>query len=572
MKLSIKKIYFIIFFLIALLINFQSPANSSNIKYTSKNISNYFSGIILASQNNNEEALKYLKKVQFIKDRHSNFNVEFVRTLILLGKTKEAFNFAASVWKEDEFFFDGDLLLGLDALIKKNYIKAEKHFRRLNKISIYNFYYEDFFGNILMSWSKAAEGKKEVSFDLYNQIPNRYTHLKKIQNAFLQCHFNTNKTEQAFVQLTEDEDYNFSRYNFFLINYLLSKNEKNKAKKIIKTSRKLHNSNLLIKQTEDFISNKNEKKILDLFSCHNPRDVLAEFFYIMANLYASEKNYQLSNYYLKISSFLNEKFLPNKTLLAENFYFQGRYEMSEKMYNSIKPIGSTYSWYASTSIASILLNTTNKEFSISTLEKDFNSILSPSVEQYYELANFYKENEFYEKSIKYYSLALKNLNKDHPLVPKIFDRRGTSYERLGLWEKAEQDLLESLKIIPDQPHVLNYLAYTWIDKGINLDKGLEMLNKAMNLRENDGYIIDSVGWAYYAKENYIEAGKFLQRAVELLPRDPIINDHYADTLWMLNKNIQARYFWKYVLSLEGIEEELKDSINNKLIFGITKKL
>ena len=94
----------------------------------------------------------------------------------------------------------------------------------------------------------------------------------------------------------------------------------------------------------------------------------------------------------------------------------------------------------------------------------------------------------------------------------------------------------------------------------------------MNLRENDGYIIDSVGWAYYAKENYIEAGKFLQRAVELLPRDPIINDHYADTLWMLNKNIQARYFWKYVLSLEGIEEELKDSINNKLIFGITKKL
>ena len=215
MKLSIKKIYFIIFFLIALLINFQSPANSSNIKYTSKNISNYFSGIILASQNNNEEALKYLKKVQFIKDRHSNFNVEFVRTLILLGKTKEAFNFAASVWKEDEFFFDGDLLLGLDALIKKNYIKAEKHFRRLNKISIYNFYYEDFFGNILMSWSKAAEGKKEVSFDLYNQIPNRYTHLKKIQNAFLQCHFNTNKTEQAFVQLTEDEDYNFSRYNFF---------------------------------------------------------------------------------------------------------------------------------------------------------------------------------------------------------------------------------------------------------------------------------------------------------------------------------------------------------------------
>ena len=572
MKLLTKKIYFILFFLITLLVNLQSPANSSNAKYTSKDISNYFSGVVLASQNNTDEALKYLKKIQSIKDRHSNFNVEFIRTLILLGKTKEAFNFAESVWKEDEFFFDGDLLLGLEALMEKDFIKAEKHFRRLNKISIYNFYYEDFFGNILLSWSKAAEKKKKVSFDLFQQIPNRYAHLKKIQNAFLQCHFNTNKTEQAFIELTEDENYNFSRYNFFLINYFLSKNEKNKAKKIIKVSRKLHNSNLLLKQTEDFIVNENEKKILDFFNCQDPKDVIAEFFYIISNIYASEKNYQLSNYYLKILLFLNNKFLPNKTLLAENFYFQKRYKFSKKIYNSIKSIGSTYSWYASTSIASILLNTTNKEFSISALEKDFNSLPNPNSEQYFELANFYKDIEYYEKSIKYYSLALENLTKDHPLTPKIFDRRGVSYERLGLWEKGEQDLLKSLKILPDQPHVLNYLAYSWIDKGINLDKGLEMLNKAMSLKENDGYIIDSVGWAYYVKKNYIEADKFLQKAVELLPSDPIINDHYADTLWMLNKNIQARYFWKYVLNLEGTQEELKDSINKKLIFGITKKL
>ena len=125
--------------------------------------------------------------------------------------------------------------------------------------------------------------------------------MKKIQNAFLQCHFNDNKTEQAFIELTEDENYNFSRYNFFLINYLLSKNEKNKAKEVIKKSRKLHNSNLLLKQTEDFIVNQNEKKILNFFSCHNPNDVMAEFFYIMSNLYASENNYQLSNYYLQIS-------------------------------------------------------------------------------------------------------------------------------------------------------------------------------------------------------------------------------------------------------------------------------
>jgi len=167
---------------------------------------------------------------------------------------------------------------------------------------------------------------------------------------------------------------------------------------------------------------------------------------------------------------------------------------------------------------------------------------------------------------------LKKINKDLFLVPKILDRRGTSFERLGDWEKAEKDLTESLEILPDQAHVLNYLAYSWIDRGINLDKGLKMLKRASKLRENDGYIIDSLGWAYYAKKNYSEAEFFLQRAVELMPSDPIINDHYADTLWMLNKNIQARYVWNYVLKLKDTEQKLKDTINKKLIFGITKKL
>ena len=108
--------------------------------------------------------------------------------------------------------------------------------------------------------------------------------------------------------------------------------------------------------------------------------------------------------------------------------------------------------------------------------------------------------------------------------------------------------------------------------GINLKKALEMLKQAVELRKNDGYIIDSLGWAYYINKNYIDAEKFLQKAVQLMPLDPIINDHYADALWMLDKNIQARYFWQHVLSLDSVEQKLSDNIEKKLIFGITKKL
>ena len=126
--------------------------------------------------------------------------------------------------------------------------------------------------------------------------------------------------------------------------------------------------------------------------------------------------------------------------------------------------------------------------------------------------------------------------------------------------------------MPDQAHVLNYLAYTWVDKGINLDRGLEMLKKATELKKNDGYITDSLGWAYYLKKDYIKAKFFLESAVKLLPSDPVINDHYADTLWMLNKNIQARYIWNNILKLNDVDQELKDVIRKKLIYGIVEKL
>ena len=167
---------------------------------------------------------------------------------------------------------------------------------------------------------------------------------------------------------------------------------------------------------------------------------------------------------------------------------------------------------------------------------------------------------------------MSNVVKNHILFPKILDRRGASYERIGDWEKGEKDLMESLKLLPDQPHVLNYLGYTWIDKGINVDEGLEMIKKANRLRRGDGYIIDSLGWAYFIKKNYIEAEQYLQTAVELLPEDPIINDHYADNLWMLNKRIQARYFWQHVLNLENTDQELKDKVSKKMIFGTTGNL
>jgi len=227
MKFLIKKIYIILFLLIILLTATKTFARDSKIQYAGENISNYFLGVISANQSHNKEAFRYLKKVQSIKNKHSQFNVEFIRTLVLLEKFKQAFAFSKNVWSENEFFFEADLLLGLDSFIKKDYISAERHFERLNKISQYNLIFNNFFGNVLIAWTRALQGNKVESFNFLEKIPSTYHHLKSIQNIFLQCYFDSNDTQKSLEELIENENYNFSRYNFFLVNYLLSKNTQN---------------------------------------------------------------------------------------------------------------------------------------------------------------------------------------------------------------------------------------------------------------------------------------------------------------------------------------------------------
>ena len=194
--------------------------------------------------------------------------------------------------------------------------------------------------------------------------------------------------------------------------------------------------------------------------------------------------------------------------------------------------------------------------------------MKKNIYETYDYAVFLKNNDQYKNSIKFYTEIIKKIDKQHPLYPKVMDGRGVSFERLGEWDKAEKDLLLSLNADPDQAYVINYLAYSWIEQGIKIEKALEMLKKANDLKSNDPYIIDSLGWALFKLKKYEDAKYYLQSAVKLMPADPVVNDHYGDVLWMNGDKIQARYYWNYVLNLKETEKDMRDDINNKLISGL----
>lgn len=149
----------------------------------------------------------------------------------------------------------------------------------------------------------------------------------------------------------------------------------------------------------------------------------------------------------------------------------------------------------------------------------------------------------------------------------IFYFRGICYERSKQWPKSEADLKKALELYPDQPHVLNYLGYSWIDQGVNLDEGMAMIRKAVQQRPDDGYIVDSLGWAYYRIGNYDEAVKQLERAIELKPEDPTINDHLGDAYWRVGRELEARFQWAHARDLKPEPEELP-KIEEKLKNGL----
>jgi Flp pilus assembly protein TadD len=145
--------------------------------------------------------------------------------------------------------------------------------------------------------------------------------------------------------------------------------------------------------------------------------------------------------------------------------------------------------------------------------------------------------------------------------------RGISYERDKQWPKAVADFKKALALYPDQPLVLNYLGYSWVDRGENLDEAFKMLHQAVEARPSDGYIVDSLGWAYYKLGKYDEAVKELERAIDLKPGDPTINDHLGDAYWRIGRKLEAHFQWNHARDL-GPEPDDKQKILEKIAHGL----
>jgi tetratricopeptide (TPR) repeat protein len=184
-----------------------------------------------------------------------------------------------------------------------------------------------------------------------------------------------------------------------------------------------------------------------------------------------------------------------------------------------------------------------------------------------ELGNIQRARKDFAACADTYGKAIDTVPNPEKSNWVMFYFRGICYERSHQWPAAEADMKKALTLYPDQPLVLNYLGYSWVDQGVHMDEGMDMIRRAVEQRPDDGYIVDSLGWANYRTGNYDEAVKNLERAVELKPEDPTINDHLGDAYWRVGRTLEAHFQWSHAKDLNPEPEDLP-KIEAKLKDGL----
>ncbi|KLN62284.1 hypothetical protein WH96_01825 [Kiloniella spongiae] len=296
-----------------------------------------------------------------------------------------------------------------------------------------------------------------------------------------------------------------------------------------------------------------------------PGDAFAEILFGFASLHAQEKAYDTGLVYANQALKLRPDYEEAKILVGEIMQTQGRSRAAIDLYKTI-PLDSPYAWTIGLRIADELDALGQEEETLVALAQ-LEDLRPERFEPHLRKGNMLRASEKYAEAADAYGEAINRIDENDSRYWSLFYFRGIAYERIKKWPKAEADFLKALELSPDQPHVLNYLAYSWVELEKNLEEAEDMLIKAVELRPDDGYVVDSLGWVYYRLGKFDEAVKYLEKAIELKAEDPVINDHLGDAYWQVGRKHEARFQWRRALSFEP-EEEQVELIRIKIDQGI----
>jgi Flp pilus assembly protein TadD len=508
---------------------------------------NYLAGLVAGLQTDTAAASRfYTETLKF--DPHSLDIAEkaFV-THLAEGHMADALRLADTIHARNSSNAIAKLVLAVNAIKTEQFTLA----RSLLKVKS-SQRNSDLTATLISAWAWSAAGKADKGIDDLNRLakdgPSRL--FANIHSGLIMRLQGNQDEALRYFQSAYDGDPNSSLAAQFLGLQLSAMGRNSEAETVYKKNIQNFPRNVM---ALDALSRVQKGEKLN-FPIKSVQDGVAEVLFDLGSAVSRDGDELSSIIYLRLATWLRPDYDAAKFTIAENYERMKQVQPASDLFADVSP-SSPFFLAASIQQALDLEQLGQQERAISILETTQKKFPS-NIDTLIAMGNVYRSRKDFQQSATWYSRAIKLLADKDPNYWSLYYSRGISYERLGQWPEAECDLRQALVLFPDQPLVLNYLGYSLVERNINTDEAFAMLRKAAEQRPTDGYIIDSLGWAYFHLGQYDKAVELLERAVQLRAADPTLNDHLGDIYWKMGRTREAQFQWNHARDLNPEPEDL----------------
>jgi len=463
------------------------------------------------------------------------------------GEVDDATKLAERVLQVDRNDRIARLVLGVRAIKQKQYTAARRELAQSVRGPI-----TDLAATLLSAWTQANPNEAKAAIDSIDKLSGAewYAIFKDLHAALILDVAGQRKEAAKRFERAYKLDPSALRVVQAYASYLMRQGRRDEAVKVFADfDAALPRHPLIVESMADLKAGKRLPPIVE-----GPQAGAAEVLYGLGAALGRRGGEDLGLVYLQLALYLVPQHPLALLSLADLYEAMKKPALAIKTYERV-PLNSALQRNALIQSALALDTLDRPDEAKANLEKLIAA--SPQdLEAIMALGNIQRGRKQFAECAETYSKGIETLTKEEKSNWVLFYFRGICFERAKQWPKAEVDLQKALELFPDQPHVLNYLGYSWVDQGVHLEEGMRMIKRAVEQRADDGYIVDSLGWAYYRLGNYEEAVKHLDRAVELKPEDPTINDHLGDAYWRVGRKLEAQFQWSHARDLKPEPEEL----------------
>ncbi|MGH6875467.1 MAG: tetratricopeptide repeat protein [Aestuariivirgaceae bacterium] len=500
---------------------------------------------------------------QALRDDPNN-SVLIERTFVLAfsaGDLDKAEDLAVPVLSLDPKHRLARIILGLKEFRANHFAAALDHFKQIDSTPL-----DELTSQLLIAWTAAAQKNPKAAFAALDKLGRNdyFVIFRDFHGALISDLLGQPTRAEAFYKKAYEQAGTSNRVIQAYGNFLERNGKAAEARKIYEQFLGNDSDQPIIRKV---LAELNKGKVPKRF-VPDAANGIAETMFSIAGWLNDEQTIDAALIYAQLALLMRKDFTVAQILLGNIFESTGRYDKAIEAYDLVSKTDVLQSKAA----IEIAVNLHQLERAEEALEK-ISAVLAADPANYdawLTKADFLRDAKRFTEAAEAYTRALSLVatpDRNHALV---YYFRGIAYERSQQWDKAEVDFRKSLALLPDQANVLNYLGYSMVDKRVNLTEALQMIRKAVELKPNDGYIVDSLGWAHYQLREYEEAVKHLERAVELRPEDPIINEHLGDAYWRAGRRLEARFQWQHAKDNKPEKPDL-EKIQRKLEQGMPEE-